>query len=247
MPPKRRQRQPKQASSRQGLETGFDRLKHNDKALIPPPYIEDTKWNRKIRLHLVGSLTGTVTFAQLKAAIGVNAFTRVAVHRIDGWVLNDTSTTQMKIVVTPYLASGTTSTKFRDFEDIGIAGIQAAHVAIRCGKANPPFIGDTTVICGYSAGTTSGILLDFMVSLFDTATSTKDSHLLGEEPRHCDKCFYPPGSTECPFNECRLKAILQQCECDLCYAVAGLCHDKGSVSSLGSLPPVLADIAGLTP
>lgn len=200
MPPKKIQGRRPQGVPAHLVTPGWTRIKPT--GLAPGEYSADCKWSRKVRIDEVIAV-GTdlqITFAKIKAAIGVNSFTRVNVHRIDAWLVAATKADDVfvpanfqELRVLTYLPSGTGSQSHKEFTSRGLSGAQCAHVAVIAGKANPPFQTDGTVILGvFAAPVTISVVIDLHVALFDTnvAIRTMSDPTFDRAEEDANRCAY---------------------------------------------------------
>jgi hypothetical protein len=157
--------------------------------LGPPDYVEDTRYSRRVRLNFNfagGGNAASVTFGDLLIAVGlpVTSFTRLQLTRIDAWGLSHTTSNGTSLApvvrITPNFPVASASViADRTFQDEGIAGAVAAHVAIVPHGSIVPFNGTATVvavvnnpIAGESPSNDARVLVDFMVSFYDTVVQT---------------------------------------------------------------------------
>jgi len=176
------------------VQTGFFRAPSNPNRRNqgPPPYVADTRYNRKVRVdHVFTGPAGVhfnVTFAVLKNLISLTNFTRCIVTRIEGWAVNaHVSLTigfaRSSLGIRTYRPDGSGGGIFdRDFTDVGVVGVASAHIPLVWHGSIEPFASDTAIIATLldsrtDPSTTLEVVYDFHVSFYDTPVAIRTSAL----------------------------------------------------------------------
>lgn len=160
----------------------------------PPAYVEDTKYSRRVRMEFTktngDAISDTlITFSDIRTAAGLGStFQSMYVNRIDAWgTAADRQGTLVvpfqleprvrirTMLVNPFSASQTATD--REFEDIGIAGAAAAHVAVKLqGSSYPCRLATSQVLVLFDTRqfTTmnSRWTVDFHCTFFDSNVTT---------------------------------------------------------------------------
>lgn len=121
-----------------------------NRSVNPPPYNDDSVYQRKVRIVHSNNLNNIITVKQLQDAAGVGSiFHYVAVDRIEAWGAHSDGTAPMLRVQPAFPISATGShPNSRDFIDIGTTGASKSHLAITLGEKDIKFFSASTVeIC----------------------------------------------------------------------------------------------------
>jgi hypothetical protein len=147
-----------------------------------PQYVSDTIYSRRVRFLFITAATPilqTITYAQIFTALGwtqgATSFDNVFVRRITVWGPDTAS-----IVVSPFIAnSPASSTRDRDFSDIGVPGSRRSCVVVEISPKDSGLIntGAPVVVTILSNVGASQHIVDMNVE-FSGSNTTALGHVL---------------------------------------------------------------------
>jgi len=174
------------------VEAGFFRLKGVQMLLAPPPYVEDTRYTRVIRLtHTFQGASAAdhlITFNDLRTAVALPAFTRMHLTRIKAYGVNHynnlTGIIQLAPIVRVRSFFAQPNVLDREFEDVGVAGAQVAHVFLSWHGTLLPFTDPSDTVVALldprqtaSANNIARVIIDLHVTFFNTAVLMNTSDI----------------------------------------------------------------------